>query len=65
MEFSPIAASKKAMTTSMMTAKEIAEELVKFVSEEAVQNGEDEDGIGGHDCTEHREDRDTVSELYH
>ena len=55
MEFSPIAASKKAMTTAMMTAKEIAEELVKLVSEEAVQNGKDEDGIGGHDCTEHRE----------
>ena len=39
MEFSPIVANKKAMTTAMMTAKEIAEELVKLVSEEDIQNG--------------------------
>lgn len=46
MEFSPIAANKKAMTTAMMTAKEIADELVKLVSEkEDIQNGKDENGV--------------------
>lgn len=40
MDFSPIVANKKAMTTATMTAQEIAEELIKLVSteEEAVQN---------------------------
>jgi hypothetical protein len=39
MEFSPIVANKKAMTTAMMTTKEIAEEMVKLLSEEDIQNG--------------------------
>lgn len=45
MNFSPIAANKKAMTTAMMTPKEIANELVKLLSEEDIQNGEDENGV--------------------
>lgn len=39
MKFSPIVANKKAMTTAMMTTKEIAEEMVKLLSEEDIQNG--------------------------
>lgn len=45
MNFSPIAANKKAMTTAMMTSKEIANELVKLLSEEDIQNGKDENGV--------------------
>ena len=40
MEFSPIVANKKALTTAMMTAKEIAIELAKLLSDqEAKTNG--------------------------
>lgn len=45
MNFSPIAANKKAMTTAMMTSKEIANELVKLLSEEDIQNGKNENGV--------------------
>ena len=45
MDFSPIIAGKDALTTALMTAKEMAEEFVKLISdEEEIDNGQNENG---------------------